>query len=181
MLLLPYKISSKSGRNKINPIYFNLQTAFYIALCDIIVIFAPYIKILQMKRFFFAVSISCLLLSCAKKAAPGEVAVSLFNALTSGEAQIVRDNIYFADNVERSAFYAYLDMAYDSKDFAERTKGYKADYKVVSEKIDGDSAFVVLLGKTALAQDTRFNVLMVKIDGEWKVDGRFSVLHPQNK
>ena len=107
--------------------------------------------------------------------------MSLFNALTSGEAQIVRDNIYFADNVERSAFYAYLDMAYDSKDFAERTKGYKADYKVVSEKIDGDSAFVVLLGKTALAQDTRFNVLMVKIDGEWKVDGRFSVLHPQNK
>lgn len=134
-----------------------------------------------MKRLFFAVSILCLLLSCTKKATPGEVAVLLFNALTSGEVQTVKSNIYFADKVERSAFYAYLDMARDSKDFAERTKGYKADYRVVSEEIEGDSAYVVLLGRTVLAQDTRFNVLMVKVDGEWKVDGRFSVLHRQRK
>ena len=134
-----------------------------------------------MKRLFFVVSILLLLVSCERKAAPGEIAVLLFNALTSGEAQVVRENIYFADKVERSAFYAYLDMAYDSKDFAERTKDYKADYKVVSENIEGDSAYVVLKGRTVLEQDTRFNVLMVKVDGEWKVDGRFSVLHRQRE
>ena len=52
-----------------------------------------------------------------------------------------------------------------------------ADYKVVSEQIDGDVAYVELSGYTVLKQMTRFNVRLVKVDGAWKVDGDQSVIH----
>lgn len=150
------------------------------AFCDLIAIFAPQ-KYVEMKRIPIIFSLLFFLYSCADRPAPGEVAVSLFNALTSGEAQVVRDNIYFADDVERNAFGEYLDMAFRSEDFAERTRDYRADYKVVSEVVNGDSAHVVLVGKTVLKQQTRFTVLLVNVDGCWKVDGRYSVLHRQGE
>lgn len=178
---MQYKISSKSARNKINSIYFILRFSFCFVAFDLIAIFAVNKKIKEMKRIFLVFVILFSFMSCEKEAMPGEVAVRLFNGLTSGDAAAVKENIYFADRIEYDTFCAYLDMAYDSKDFAERTKGYKADYKVLSEDINGDSAYVVLLGKTVLAQNTRFNVLMVRTDGRWKVDGRFSVFHRQRK
>ena len=52
-----------------------------------------------------------------------------------------------------------------------------ADYKVVSEQIDGDVAYVELSGYTVLKQMTRFSVRLVKVDGAWKVDGDQSVIH----
>lgn len=133
---------------------------------------------MKRKGFFLSILLVSFALSCGNRVVcePGEVAVELFNSLTSGEAEIVKRNIYFADEVEREFFGEYLDEAVASSDFAERTKGYTADYKVLSQSIQGDSAFVELRGVTVLGEMTRFNVLLVKVDGEWKVDGRFSVL-----
>ncbi len=111
------------------------------------------------------------------QAEPSYVAVSLFNALTEGDRNTVKNNIYFELETELDAFLAYYEMALNSKDFAERTKGYKADYTAVSESIGTDTAYVELVGKTVLGEETRFNVLLVKVEGEWKVDGRYSVLH----
>jgi hypothetical protein len=143
---------------------------------------------MQMKNFFLVIPVMCVMLSCTGKSGtvetdqnPGEVAVAVFNALTSGDVQVVKDNIYFPDEIETISFGKYLDMAVASEKFAERTKGYDADYRIISEKIDGDSAHVVLAGMTALKQKTRFNVLVIKIDGKWKVDGHFSVFHRQSE
>lgn len=122
-----------------------------------------------------------MLVSCSStpEREPAEVAVQLFNSLTSGDVQYVKDNIYFADAVEREVFNEYLDMAVESEDFAERTKGYTADYRVLSQSVHSDSAFVELRGYTVLGQMTRFKVLLVKVDGCWKVDGRSAVLTRQ--
>ena len=107
--------------------------------------------------------------------APGEVAVVLFNAITEGDADVVKKNIHFAYEGDYDVFSEYLDMAIKSEDFAQRTEGYKADYKVLSEVVTGDSAYVVLQGRTVLEQVSCFKVRMVRIDGKWKVDGDYSV------
>jgi hypothetical protein len=108
---------------------------------------------------------------------PTQVAVALFNALTDGDRFVVESNIHFPIKEEGEAFMEYYDMALESGDFKERTAGYRADYKAVSESVKGDSAYVELVGKTVLGEDTRFTVLLVKVGGWWKVDGPYSVLH----
>lgn len=110
---------------------------------------------------------------------PGDVAVQLFNSITSGDVQFVKENIHFDSEVEKSVFDDYLDMAVASDDYKERTAGYTADYVVVSDTITADTAFVKLKGMTALGKMTTFNVRLVRIDGDWKVDGSQAVLHRQ--
>ena len=130
-----------------------------------------------MKRFFLMLLLSAFAMSGCKEKAPGEVAVLLFNSITLGNADDVKENIYFSDLAEYEVFCQYLDMALDSDRFKTRTAGYNADYKVVSEQIDGDVAYVELSGYTVLKQMTRFNGRLVKVDGAWKVDGDQSVIH----
>ena len=108
---------------------------------------------------------------------PSQVAVALFNALTNGDRFVVESNIHFPNRDEGETFMAYYDMALESDDFKQRTDGYTADYRAVSESVDGDSAYVELVGKTVLGEDTRFTVLLVHVEGWWKVDGPYSVLH----
>ena len=110
---------------------------------------------------------------------PSQVAVALFNSITDGDVKTVMNNIHFSKVPEREAFEGYLEMAVSSEDFAERTKGYVADYRSVFEEINGDTAFVELVGTTVLGEMTRFKVMLVMVDGWWKVDGPYSVLHRQ--
>ena len=110
---------------------------------------------------------------------PSQVAVALFNALTDGDRFVVESNIHFPDTLEGETFLAYYDMALKSDDYKNRTTGYRADYRAVSETLTagGDSAYVELVGLTALGEETRFTVLLVDVEGWWKVDGPYSVLH----
>lgn len=110
---------------------------------------------------------------------PSQVAVALFNALTDGDKFVVESNIHFPDTIEGETFLAYYDMALNSEDYKNRTAGYRADYRAVSETMTagGDSAYVELVGRTALGEETRFTVLLVDVEGWWKVDGPYSVLH----
>ena len=108
---------------------------------------------------------------------PGDVAAQLFNSITSGDVQFVKENIHFDSDVEKSVFDDYLDMAVASDDYKERTAGYTADYIIVSEEIDVDTAYVDLKGMTALGKMATFNVRLVRIEGMWKVDGSQAVLH----
>ena len=108
---------------------------------------------------------------------PGDVAVQLFNSITSGDTWFVKSNIHFNSQVEKEVFDEYLDMAVASDDYRERTAGYRADYKVVSEEVDADTAHVSLKGMSALGKMTTFNVRLIKVNGLWKVDGSQAVLH----
>ena len=110
---------------------------------------------------------------------PSQVAVALFNARTDGDKFVVESNIHFPDTIEGETFLAYYDMALNSEDYKNRTAGYRADYRAVSETMTagGDSAYVELVGRTALGEETRFTVLLVDVEGWWKVDGPYSVLH----
>ena len=103
----------------------------------------------------------------------------MFNSLTDGDVETVHANIHFPNEIEQETFFTYYDMAIDSEDFKSRTEGYRADYRAVSEKIDGDSAYVELVGQTVLGESTRFTVLLRIVDGWWKVDGPYSVFHRQ--
>ena len=134
-----------------------------------------------MKRYVFIVLMFALaFVGCSKKS-PGEVAVLLFNSITQGDVENVKENIHFESDAEYGVFCEYLDMVVASDNFKARTKGYTADYAVLSESIEGDTARVELLGYTVLGQKTRFNVLLLKVDGEWKVDGDQAVIHGVSK
>ena len=113
------------------------------------------------------------------KTNPGDVAAQLFNSITSGNVEFVKENIHFDTKVDKQVFDKYLDMAVASEDYKERTANYKADYVVVSETVDADTAHVDLKGMSALGKMTTFNVRLLKVDGKWKVDGSQAVLHRQ--
>lgn len=110
-----------------------------------------------------------------QETAPGEVAVRLFTAITSGEMQVVKENIYMSDSIQRSTFYDWIDAAKNSPQYKENTAGFKADYTVAEEHVDGDNAEVILSGTGPLGQKVRITVKLKKIDGEWKVDGDHGV------
>lgn len=110
---------------------------------------------------------------------PSQVAVALFNAITEGDVETVMTNIHFPKELEGETFKEYLVMAVSSEDFATRTSGYTANYTPVSEQVNGDTAYVELVGTTVLGQQTRFKVLLTMVDSWWKVDGPYSVLHSQ--
>lgn len=108
---------------------------------------------------------------------PGEVAVTLFTAITSGDVQYVKDNICFADSSTYAVFSDYLDIAVASEQYKKKTSASKAEYHVAEENIDGDVAMVVLSGITPLGQPTKITVKLLNVDGAWKVDGEHGVWH----
>ena len=132
----------------------------------------------HLTKIFAVVALVAAVASCGGESTseeivkPGDVAVQLFNAITSGDVQVVKDNIHFDSQVEKEVFYAVA-----SQDYKERTAGYTANYEIVSDTITADTAFVKLKGMTALGKMTTFNVRLVRIEGDWKVDGSQAVLH----
>lgn len=119
-----------------------------------------------------AVAVQC---STAPDVPPGEVAIKVFNAITSGEAQVVKDYMYISDSIQRKSFEMYLDMAMSSQQYRDNTASFEENYTVAQETIDGDSAEVVLTGNNPLGQPVRLTVKLLIVDGEWKVDGDHAV------
>lgn len=106
---------------------------------------------------------------------PGDVAVALYSALTSGDAETVKRYLYISNKQQRSTFFKYLDVAVNSKQYKDNTQGYVAKYSVAEESVDGDTANVVLVGMGPLGQQLRITVKMLMVDGSWMVDGDHGV------
>ncbi|MBR2638791.1 MAG: hypothetical protein IKD40_08130 [Bacteroidaceae bacterium] len=108
---------------------------------------------------------------------PGEVAVRLFTAITSGDSETVKSNIYISDSIQRYVFESTIDIAVASKQYKENTAGYVPSYKVEKEVVDDDRAEVILTGVGPLGQKLRITVKLLLMDGVWKVDGDHGVWH----
>lgn len=136
-----------------------------------------------MKKFLsvFAVIVLFFFASCKETptvgATPGEVAVSLFSAITTGKADVVKENIHITDTIQRDVFNDWIDMAVSSEQYKENTAVYNPTYNIAEESIDGDNAKVVLTCKEPSGQQVRITVKLLKIDGRWKVDGDHGVWH----
>ena len=134
-------------------------------------------------RYFFLLPAMVLaaLVSCNGgnkiAVAPSQVALELYNGLTSGNVEAVTGNIHFEDSLDYNLFRDYFKMAVASDDYKQRTKDFKSNYKVVSEKIDGDVAVVALEGVGPLGNNLKINVRLVAVNGSWKVDGNHGVFH----
>lgn len=108
---------------------------------------------------------------------PSAVALKLYEGLTSGDVDAVCNNIYFADSLNYNVFVSYFNMAVSSDDYRKRTEGFKPEYTVTSEKIDGDEAYVGLEGIGPLGNNLKINVKLVAVGDRWKVDGDHGVFH----
>ncbi|MBE6267950.1 MAG: DUF4878 domain-containing protein [Bacteroidales bacterium] len=129
-----------------------------------------------------AVSTVMFFVACSGKKydnTPSDVALTLYTGLTSGDVAAVTENIYFQDSLDYNVFSDYFKMAVASEDYKARTSGFKADYKVVSEKIDGGEATVALEGVGPLGNMLKINVKLLLIDNKWKVDGNHGVFHTE--
>ena len=132
-----------------------------------------------LKNISLFVLAALLFTACGKSAAlaPDDVAVNLYNGLTSGDVDFVKKHIYFSAASDYTTFCDYLDMAVESNDFRERTASYKADYYAVDTKIFGNEAYVELCGLTPLNGTAKMTVHLLFVDGKWKVDGDHGVFH----
>lgn len=137
-----------------------------------------------MRRFYIfpllVASMVMFLCACGNKKyenSPSDVAVTLYNGLTSGDYEAVTENIYFQDSLDFNVFRNYFRMAVESDDYKSRTEGFKPDYAVKSESIDGDVATVNLEGIGPLGNLLKINVRLVLVDNKWKVDGNHGVFH----
>ena len=108
---------------------------------------------------------------------PGRVAVELFSAITSGDNEFVKDNIYISDTIQREVFNSAIDIAVKSEQYKRNTKDFTPSYKVAKEVVDGDNAEVILTGVGPLGNKVRITVKLLRIDGRWKVDGDHGVWH----
>lgn len=108
---------------------------------------------------------------------PGGVAVRLFSAITSGDSEFVKNNIYISDDILREVFYSAMDIAVKSEQYKQNTEGFTPSYKVARESIDGDNAEVILTGVGPLGQKVRITVKLLRMDGRWVVDGDHGVWH----
>jgi hypothetical protein len=108
---------------------------------------------------------------------PGEVAVKLFSAITLGDNEYVKDNIYISDTIQREVFNSAIDIAVKSKQYKRNTKDFTPSYEVAKEVVDGDNAEVILTGIGPLGNKVRITVKLLRIDGRWKVDGDHGVWH----
>ena len=135
------------------------------------------IKYILLVAIFAFVSFSCNNVNGGEN--PSKAALELYEGLTSGNVKAVTENIYFADTLDYNVFRDYFKMAVASDDYKQRTQSFKPDYKVVSEKISGDEAFVVLEGKGPLGNMLKIDVKMLFVDGRWKVDGNHGVFHSE--
>lgn len=108
---------------------------------------------------------------------PGEVAVTLYNAITSGDTLAMKEHLYISNRQQRNVFFKYYAMAVSSPQYKQNIENFTPSYQVVEEKIDGDEADVVLSGKNPLGQNVRIMVRLLKVDDVWKVDGDHGVWH----
>ena len=132
---------------------------------------------IQFSKILYALVVAATLLGCNATTPPEDIAVNLFNALTSGDLRYVKQNIHFTNPAYYDAVCDYLDLAARSADYKERTAGYTADYKAVKVTYEGDVAWVELQGVSPLGRTLTTVARMLQKDGRWVVDGDYTVLH----
>ena len=114
----------------------------------------------------------------AQGESPSQVALSVFEAITTADTATLRNKIHINDQIQRDVFNDYFKIAAASKQYIEATAHYKPVYNVVSETIDGENAEVILTTKNISGQNVRLTVkLLLDEDGYWKVDGDHGVWH----
>lgn len=112
---------------------------------------------------------------------PEEVAVNLYNSLTSGNMSYAKKNLHFADSLEYDIVCDFLDLMANSDKFKSNTAGYVADYKATRVTYEGDVAWVELQGVSAAGNSILTVARMVLVDDKWKVDGNYVMLHSLGK
>ena len=109
---------------------------------------------------------------------PSNVALAVFEAITSGDTATLRNKLYINDEIQRDVFNDYFKIAIASKQYMENTAQYRPSYTVVSETIEGETAEVILSTKNISGQKVRLTVrLLLDDEGYWKVDGDHGVWH----
>lgn len=108
---------------------------------------------------------------------PSVVALTLYKGLTSGDVKAVTENIHFKEQLDYNVFRDYFEMAVANEDYKKRTRDFTADYKVTSEKVDGNEATVLLEGVGPLGNMLKITVKLLLVDGCWKVDGNHGVFY----
>lgn len=131
------------------------------------------------KKISFLLLVALSLAAC-RPSSPDEVAVKLFNSLTSGDMSYVKDNIYFSNSMEYDVVCDFLDLMSKSAVGKADDNSYVADYKVQSVKYEGDVAWVELQGVSITGKNITTVARMVLVDGRWMVDGNYTMLN-QNK
>lgn len=133
-----------------------------------------------LKIFLLCIS-SALFAACSQPVAPDVVAVRLFNAVTSGDMDYVKENIYLSHREDINVVNEFLTMMASSPEFKKRTEGYTADYRATAVNYAGDEAWVELKGKGVSGEMITTITRMVFVDGRWLVDGDYSILHAFNE
>ena len=135
-------------------------------------------------RYLFRTFMLLLLpvaVSCGKEEAapptPGEIAVNFFSSITSGDVKAVRDNVVFRNAKEEQMFDSYLEKLFIPNVGKQAPRGHDAAYKIVSEEIKNDTAYVQLQANGAADKVVKMKVRLLNAEGVWKVDGSQAVLH----
>lgn len=119
--------------------------------------------------------------SCGKEEAapptPGEIAVNFFSSITSGDVKAVRDNVVFRNAKEEQMFDSYLEKLFIPNVGKQAPRGHDAAYKIVSEEIKNDTAYVQLQANGVADKVVKMKVRLLNAEGVWKVDGSQAVLH----
>lgn len=139
-------------------------------------------RYIYMKKLgFLMLAASLFMVACNSnfvgEKTPSEVALTVFNGLTTGDTAAIKRNIYITDDIQRSVFNDYFRIAATSNQYMETTAGYRPVYKIVSETVDGKNAEVVLTTKNISGQNVRITVKLLVDEGQWKVDGDHGVWH----
>ena len=120
--------------------------------------------------------------SCGKEEAapptPGEIAVHFFTSITSGDVKAVKDNVVFRNAKEEQMFDSYLEKLFIPNVGKQIPRAHDAAYKIVSEEVKNDTAYVQLQANGATGKVVKMKVEVrngkIIIDG---YDGSQAVLH----
>lgn len=107
---------------------------------------------------------------------PADVALGFFNSITYGNVEALKENVCFNDQADEAIFNEYLERLFIPDTAKLRSSVYDAEYKVLSEKIEGDTAYAELEGMTVFGKTAKLKVRLLNCEGDWKVDGSQAVL-----
>ena len=107
---------------------------------------------------------------------PADVALGFFNSITYGNVEALKENLCFNDQADEAIFNEYLERLFIPDTAKLRSSVYDAEYKVLSQKIEGDTAYAELEGMTVFGKTAKLKVRLLNCEGDWKVDGSQAVL-----
>ena len=113
------------------------------------------------KLMLMLVSLSAVFIFAGCSDSPRDVAVNWYGAILDGDAK--KANEYSTENTQAAnAFLAGAMAAQKNKEQIEEAKSKIKELKKAEEKINGDTAELIVDGEKVMD--------LKKVDGEWKVD-----------